>query len=498
MNSAPVQVLGEVNAFLSRATGSFIDGEYSTTGDKQAEALDPSSGQPLASLALATEADVDRAVAIAKARFDDKTWRGKRVAERERILLRFADLVEQHAEELAQIETLNQGKSINVTRMVDVGFSVDFMRYMAGWTTKLEGRTSEVSISMPADAQFNAYTLRQPVGVVAGIVPWNFPMMIALWKIMPALAAGCTIVIKPATETPLSVLRLAELALEAGIPSGVFSVVVGGGATAGQRLAEHPDIRKVTFTGSTAVGKGIGHAAIDHMAHFSLELGGKNPMLVLEDADLDKAVEGALMAGLLNQGQVCAAASRFYVHRSQYEAFCERLHQAVSEMSMGPGLDPTAQLNPVVSKRHQQSILSYLELAEREGARVLRGAGTPDHTGFYVSPVVLADVTQQMTLAREEVFGPVLSVIPFDDADEALAMVNDSELGLAASLWTNDLSQAMRLIPEIEAGTVWVNTHVTLDPNLPFGGVKQSGTGREFGREAIESFTELKSVCIAY
>ncbi|MBB3141441.1 aldehyde dehydrogenase family protein [Halomonas organivorans] len=498
MNTQAISVLEEVKDFLSRATGSFIDGHYLTEGERQTRPVDPSNGEPLASLALASQVEVDHAVAIAKARFDNRSWRGKKAAERERILLRFADLVEQHAEELAQIETLNQGKSINVTRMVDVGFSVDFMRYTAGWTTKLEGRTGEVSIGMPADAQFNAYTMRQPVGVVAGIVPWNFPLMIALWKIIPALAAGCTVVIKPATETPLSVLRLAELALEAGIPSGVFNVVVGSGSTAGQRLAEHPDVRKVTFTGSTEIGKRIGHAAVDHMAHFSLELGGKNPMLVLEDANLDKAVEGALMAGLLNQGQVCAAASRFYVHRRQYEAFCERLHQAVSGMSLGPGLDPTAQLNPVVSKRHQQSILNYLEIAEREGARVLRGAEAPDDTGFYVSPVVLADVTQQMTLAREEVFGPVLSVIPFDDVDEALAMVNDSDLGLAASLWTNDLSQAMRLIPEIEAGTVWVNTHVTLDPNLPFGGVKQSGIGREFGREAIESFTELKSVCIAY
>ncbi|PSJ22601.1 NAD-dependent phenylacetaldehyde dehydrogenase [Halomonas sp. ND22Bw] len=498
MTDFPIAPLPEVDAFLSRATGSFIDGDYLTEGERQAQPVNPATGEPLASLALASTADVDRAVAVAKARFDDKTWRGKKPAERERILLRFADLVEQHTEELAQLETLNQGKSINLTRAVDVGFSVDFIRYMAGWATKLEGKTTDVSIGMPEGAEFHAYTLRQPVGVVAGIVPWNFPLMIALWKIIPALAAGCTIVVKPSTETPLSALRLAELALEAGIPSGVVNVVVGGGSTAGQRLAEHPDVRKVTFTGSTDIGKRIGHAAVDHMAHFSLELGGKNPMLVLEDADLDKAVEGALMAGLLNQGQVCAAASRFYVHRRQYEAFCERLHQAISGMSLGPGLDPTAQLNPVVSQRHQQSILSYLEIAEREGARVLRGAEAPDDTGYYVSPVVLADVTQQMTLAREEVFGPVLSVIPFDDVDEALAMVNDSDLGLAASLWTNDLSQAMRLTPEIEAGTVWVNTHVTLDPNMPFGGVKQSGIGREFGREAVESFTELKSVCIAY
>lgn len=497
MSQSTISRLPDVDDFLSRAIGSFIDGEHTPGGSRHAEVFDPSSATPITRLGLADASVVDQAVAVAKRRFDECAWRGMKPAQRERILLRFADLVEQRGEELAQLESLNQGKSIQVARMVDVAFSVDFMRYTAGWTTKLGGQTGEVSINMPESTDFHAYTLRQPVGVVAGIVPWNFPMMIALWKVIPALAAGCSIVIKPATETPLTALRLAELALEAGLPAGVFNVVVGAGSIAGQRLAEHPDIRKVTFTGSTAVGKQIGHAAVDHMARFSLELGGKNPMLVLADADLDKAVAGALMAGLLNQGQVCAAASRFYVHHSLHDAFCERLHEAIKGMRAGPGLDPEATINPLVSQRHQQNVLADIERAKTEGAQVLRGAAVPE-TGFYVSPVVLSGVTQQMTVAREEVFGPVLSVIPFDDVEQGLAMVNDSDLGLAASLWTNDLSQAMHLIPRIEAGTVWVNTHVTLDPNLPFGGVKQSGIGREFGREAIESFTELKSVCIAY
>jgi phenylacetaldehyde dehydrogenase len=497
MTDTMIARLPEVDAFLSRASGSFIDGEHLSGSGRHADIIDPSNALPLTRLGLADEAIVDRAVASAKRCFDNGIWRGMKPAQRERILLKFADLVEAHGEELAQLESLNQGKSIHIARMVDVGFSVDFMRYTAGWTTKLEGQTTSVSIGMPEGAEFHAYTLRQPVGVVAGIVPWNFPFMITLWKMIPALAAGCSIVIKPATETPLSALRLAELALEAGVPAGAFNVVVGAGSIAGQYLAEHPDVRKVTFTGSTAVGKQIGHAAVDHMARFSLELGGKNPMLVLEDADLDKAVHGALMAGLLNQGQVCAAASRFYVHRSLHDAFCERLHGAIQGMSVGPGLDPAAQLNPLVSRRHQQSVLAHIERAQAEGAKVLRGAAVPEE-GFYVSPVVLSGVTQQMTVAREEVFGPVLSVIPFDKIEEGLAMVNDSDLGLAASLWTNDLSQAMRLIPRIEAGTVWVNTHVTLDASLPFGGVKQSGIGREFGREAVEACTELKSVCIAY
>ncbi|MWJ28555.1 aldehyde dehydrogenase family protein [Halomonas sp. ZH2S] len=498
MSDVSIERLPEVEAFLKRATGSYIDGSFVAGAERKVDVFNPATGEALSQVGLADETIVDRAVSVAKATFDSKKWRGMKPAQRERILLKFADLLEKNSEEFAQIETLNQGKSINITRLLDVGYSVDFMRYMAGWTTKIEGKTVNVSIGMPEGAEFNAYTIRQPVGVVAGIVPWNFPLMIALWKIMPALATGCSVVIKPASETPLSALRLAELAIEAGVPSGVFNVVVGPGSTAGAQLSSHPDVRKVTFTGSTVVGKQIGHAAVDHMAHFALELGGKNPMLVLEDADLDKAVQGALLAGLLNQGQVCAAASRFYVHRSIYDAFCQRLYEAVSQMSVGPGMDPTTQLNPLVSKRHQQSVLGYIDKAEQEGARVLRGAEVPDDGGYYVSPIVLADVTQDMTVAREEIFGPVLSVIVFDDVDEALRMVNDSDLGLSASIWTNNLTQAMRLIPEIEAGTVWVNTHVTLDSSLPFGGFKQSGIGREFGREAVESFTEIKSVCIAY
>lgn len=498
MSDAMLARLSEVDAFFERATGSFIDGSYAATTDQVREVLDPSSGTALAQICLADMALVDKAVASTKRSFQQRHWRGLSPAQRERVLLRFADIIEQHAEELAQIETLNQGKSIHISRAVDVGFSVDFVRYMAGWTTKIEGKTTDVSIGMPEGAKFNAYTLRQPIGVVAGIVPWNFPMMIALWKVLPALAAGCSVVIKPATETPLSVLRLAELALEAGVPRGVFNVVVGSGSMAGARLASHPDVNKVTFTGSTEVGKQIGHAAVDHMASFSLELGGKNPMLVLADADVDAAVQGALMAGLLNQGQVCAAASRFYVHRDLHDTFCNKLHSAISQMSIGPGMDSNAQLNPVVSHRHRQSILDHVQRAEQEGAKVLSGPSIPDSEGFYVSPAILSNVTQQMSAAREEIFGPILSVIPFDDVDEALAMVNDSDLGLAASVWTNNLSEAMRLIPEIEAGTVWVNTHVTLDASLPFGGVKQSGVGREFGREALEACTTIKSVCIAY
>ncbi|MEC4768991.1 aldehyde dehydrogenase family protein [Halomonas sp. CUBES01] len=485
-----------VQDFFTRATGSFIDGAFLADGQAR-DVLDPSTGQPLTRVAEGDTSLADRAVALTRQSVEDGRWSGMTPAARERILLRFADLLEEHGEELAQIETLNQGKSINIARGVDVGFSVDFIRYMAGWTTKLEGSTREVSIGMPEGAKFNTYTLRQPIGVVAAIVPWNFPMMIALWKVVPALAAGCSVVLKPASETPLSVLRLAELAVEAGVPKGVFNVVLGSGATVGTRIAEHPDVGKVTFTGSTAIGKQVGHAAVEHMAHFSLELGGKNPMLVLEDADIDKAVNGALLGGLFNQGQVCAAASRFYVHRSLHDTFCERLAQAVDSMQAGPGMDPQAQVNPLVSKRQQASVQGYIDRARDQGANVHVGNKVPSE-GFYVSPTVISGADHDMEIAREEVFGPVLTVIPFDDDEQALRMVNDSELGLAASLWTESLSKAMALTPRIEAGTVWVNTHVTLDPAMPFGGLKMSGLGKEFGPEAVNAYTELKSVCIAY
>ncbi|WP_024950916.1 aldehyde dehydrogenase family protein [Cobetia crustatorum] len=492
-NTSDVQA---VEAFFTRVTGSFLNGAFVNEG-KTREVLDPSNGQCLTTVLEGDKALAEQAVAQTKKSFDDRRWCDLSPAVRERILLRFADLVEQHAEELAQIETLNQGKSIHISRAVDTGFSVDFIRYMAGWTTKLEGNTRNVSIGMPEGAKFNAYTLRQPVGVVAAIVPWNFPMMIALWKVVPALAAGCSVVLKPASETPLSVLRLAELAVEAGVPAGVFNVILGSGSVVGTCLSEHPDVHKVTFTGSTAIGKQIGHAAVDRMAEFSLELGGKNPMLVLEDADLDKAVNGALMSGLLNQGQVCAAASRFYVHRSLHDEFCRRLCEAVDGMQAGPGIDPQVHITPLVSRRQQESVLGFVERAREQGANVHVGGSVPKE-GYFVSPTIISGASHSMEVAREEIFGPVLTVIPFDDVEDGLAMVNDSDMGLAASLWTDSLSNAMRLTPRIEAGTVWVNTHVTLDPCLPFGGFKLSGIGKEFGPEAINAYTELKSVCIAY
>jgi phenylacetaldehyde dehydrogenase len=497
--SAIVQRLPQVGEFLRRRHSSFIDGKsIEQHPGEVVEVLNPADGQPLTEILRANLEQVGQAVESSDRAFRSKVWSGLRPADRERILLRFADVFEAHLEELAQLVTLEQGKSINISRAVEVGASVEFIRYMAGCATKIEGQTLDISIPAPPGGHYNAYTRREPVGVVVGIVPWNFPLMIALWKIVPALAAGCTVIIKPADETPLSALRLAELAVEAGIPPGVFNVVLGRGSLVGPALVEHPLVSKVSFTGSTEVGKQIGISAMHNMTRFSLELGGKNPMLILPDADMEQVVGGALMAGLLNAGQVCAAASRFYVPKNRSDEFAQTLAAAVADLQIGAGMYPAAQINPVVSQRQQQSVLGHLRRAKEQGAKVLTGGDAPDLPGFYIRPTVLANVEQSMDAARQEIFGPVLSVLAYDDLEQALAMVNDSVYGLAASVWSNDMKAVMGLIPRIEAGTVWVNTHVPLDPSLPFGGYKQSGIGRDFGRGAVEAFTEIKSVCIAY
>lgn len=493
-----VAMLPEVAAFLERRHGCFIDGQSVIPEGNFTTVFNPATGTPLAQVADSSNDYADRAVASAEAAFRSGVWSGLRPADRERILLRFAALVEQYGEELAQLETLNQGKSINLARMLDVGATTEFMRYMAGWATKIEGQSLNVSIPLPPGARFTAYTRREPVGVVVGIVPWNFPMMITTWKLMPALACGCTVVIKPAPETPLTALRLAELAIEAGIPPGVFNVVTGQGHTVGAHLVAHPAVRKVSFTGSTAVGKTVGVTAMQNLTRVALELGGKNPMILLEDANIEQAVQGAMLGGMLNQGQVCASASRFYVHQSIYAEFVSSLAAAVSGMTLGEGMDPSASITPLVSRKQQQSVLGYIAKAKEEGARVVCGGEPLQTDGFYVQPTVLADIEQSMTIAREEVFGPVLSVIPFSDEEEAIRMANDSPYGLAASLWTNNLNKAMNLVPRIEAGTVWVNAHVLLDPSMPFGGMKQSGIGREFGSAVLDAYTEIKSVCIAH
>lgn len=487
-----------VGFLAQRRHGNFIAGASVPPADgRYIEVVDPASEMVVAEAPDSSAADVDAAVASARRAFESGDWPRLRPADRERLLYRLSQLIEDHADELSALETLQGGKLQGVARMIDVGAGAEFVRYMAGWATKLEGQTLDPSIPAPPGVQYFTYTRREPVGVVGAIVPWNFPLAIALWKAAPALAAGCTVVLKPAEETPLTALRLAELVMEAGFPPGVLNVVCGRGASAGAALAQHPGVSKLSFTGSTAVGKAVGHAAVDRLARFTLELGGKSPLIVLEDADPEQAALGAAMGIFFNQGQVCTAGSRIYVQRKIFDRVVQGMAKAAESLKIGSGFDPATQLGPLVSRRQFERVMAYIEGAREEGASVLTGGARALDGGYFVQPTVFVDTHAAMRIEREEVFGPVAVAVPFDDVEDAIRMANDTPYGLAASLWTRDLSSAHRLLPRLQAGMVWVNTHNMLDNNLPLGGVKQSGYGRDLGRAAVESYTELKSVCMA-
>lgn len=464
---------------------------------RYSQVRDPAIELVVAEVADSDAADVALAVTAAQRAFQSAEWAGLRPADRERMLCRLADLIEAHGDELAALETLETGKLLSIARAIDVDAGAEQVRYMAGWATKIEGSTLAPSIGGPPGVAYQTSTWREPVGVVAAIVPWNFPLAIALWKVAPALACGCTVVLKPAQETPLTALRLAELAQLAGLPAGVLNVVTGGPA-AGAALVAHTGVRKISFTGSTAVGRSIGHSALDRMARFSLELGGKSPLIIFDDMDPWRAAQGAAMGIFFNQGQVCTAGSRVYVQRRHYEAVVEALGTLAGQMKLGSGFDPETQIGPLVSARHLQRVQAHVAQACEEGAQLVAGGQRGRDSGFFMQPTVFANTHAGMHIVREEVFGPVVCVMPFDTVDEAVALANASDHGLAASVWSNDLSLVHRVVPRLQAGIVWVNTHNMLDNNLPFGGVKQSGYGRDLGRSAIEQFTELKSVCIAY
>ncbi|AJZ89682.1 Phenylacetaldehyde dehydrogenase [Beauveria bassiana D1-5] len=494
-----VSVLGSVRQFLQRSHGLYIDGRWQTSdSETRLPVFNPADGQQISSSADASASDVDRAVTSAWRAFSSGVWANMLPAGRERILLRFADLLEQNTEELAQLETLEQGKSINISRAFEVGCTLNWMRYTAGLTTKISGQTLDVSIPMPEGARYQAWTRKEPVGVVAGIVPWNFPLLIGMWKVMPALAAGCSIVVKPSETTPLTLLRVAELATEAGVPDGVFNVVTGSGAGCGKALTEHPLIAKVSFTGSTATGKGIARAAADRLTRVTLELGGKNPAIVLKDADPAMVIEGLMAGSFLNQGQVCAASSRVYIEAPLFDTLVSGFEQAVKSLQVGAGMDPAAHINPLVSKVQQQKVAGYLAQAEEQRAELISGNQGPQGSGYYIAPTLVVNPSASLRLAREEVFGPVVNLVRVADAEEALRQANDSDYGLTASLWTNNLQAAMQYTGRIEAGTVWVNSHTLIDANMPFGGMKQSGTGRDFGPDWLDAFTETKTVCVRY
>jgi phenylacetaldehyde dehydrogenase len=486
-----------VASFLRRPGRLLIGGEWlESESQARIPVVDPATGAEIATVPDANAADVDKAVAAARTAFESGPWTTMPPAGREALLWKLADLIDRNAGELAELESLDNGKTKFMASVVDVPGARNYFRYMAGWATKIEGSTIEVSVGVPEGGRVNAYTRREPVGVVAQIIPWNFPLVMAAWKLAPALAAGCTCVLKPAEQTPLTALRLGELIVEAGFPPGVVNILTGYGETTGAALVKHPGVDKIAFTGSTAVGKLINKMATDTLKRVSLELGGKSPVIVLPDANVDAVIGGAAGAIFFNAGQVCAAGSRLYVHRKIFDRVIEGVGGAAQKIRLGPGLDPNTQMGPLVSREQQERVMEYIESGRSEGASVVAGGDPLSHPGFFVKPTVMADVKRTMRVVQEEIFGPVLVAQRFDDINEVAALANDTPYGLSASVWSNDLTAVHRLVPKIRAGTVWVNGHGPVDANMPFGGFKHSGIGREHGRAGIETYTELKSVCM--
>jgi phenylacetaldehyde dehydrogenase len=460
------------------------------------EVYDPALGEIIDHVPAGGAEDVDLAVASARQAFEDSDWSRMTASDRGRIIWRIGDLILDHADELAEIESLDNGKPVGIARAADVPLAADLFHYMAGFATKIHGQTFPISVIYAPGAQFHAYTLKEPIGVVGQIIPWNFPLLMAAWKLGPALATGCTVVLKPAEQTPLSALRLGELILEAGMPSGVVNVVTGFGETAGAAIAAHPGVDKVAFTGSTEVGKLIVEAAANDLKRVTLELGGKSPNIVFADADLDTAIPGAANAIFFNHGQCCCAGSRLYVEQQVYDDVLAGVTDRAAEIKLGAGLEPGTEMGPLVSSEQLERVTGYLEAGEREGVRTVIGGKRVGERGYFVAPTVLDGAHKGQKVFDEEIFGPVVTAIPFKDASDIAPAANETVYGLAAGIWTNNLTKAHRLIPRLRAGTVWVNTYNIFDAALPFGGYKQSGWGREMGEEAVHEYTETKSVCI--
>ncbi|MET4729097.1 phenylacetaldehyde dehydrogenase [Lysobacter enzymogenes] len=490
-------LLPSVAAFLRRDHGHFIDGRAVAGAGRGIDIVDPSNGETIARVAAAGAAEVDAAVAAAQRAFDGD-WARTAPAQRALCLLRLADLIEAHGDELAQLETLQSGKLLGLARGFEVAQAAAFLRHYAGAATRLHGETIAPSLPSFQGERYTAFTRREPVGVVAGIVPWNFSILIAVWKFASALATGCTCVIKPSEFTPLTLLRIAELALDAGIAPGAFNVVCGDGDS-GRALCAHPHIAKISFTGSPATGLAVGRAALDgRLVRTTLELGGKNPVAFLPDVPVERAVAGIMEAGFLHQGQICAAGERFFVHRSRIDAVLEALAATLDGLAVGDPMDPATQFGPLANRPHRDKIAALFAQARGDGTRIVCGGEVLDRPGFYVAPTALQVERADAALLQHETFGPVGTFLAYDDEDDLPALLNGTPYGLAASVWTQDLSRALRLVPQVRAGTVWVNMHTFLDPAVPFGGVKQSGIGREFGAAFIDDYTELKSVMIRY
>ncbi|MFQ5451443.1 MAG: aldehyde dehydrogenase family protein [Nitrospinaceae bacterium] len=494
-----LEPIPEIQTFLKAPQKMLIGGKrVDAASGETFEVVDPSTNKPLARVPKGGKEDIDRAVKAARRAFQNGPWKKLTASQRGKLIWNLADLIEERKEEFAQLETLDNGKPITVARVADIPLTIDHFRYYAGLATKIHGETLDISVPYSPETQFFDFTLREPMGVVGQIIPWNFPLLMAAWKLGVALAAGNCIVLKPAEQTPLSALLLADLFSEAGFPDGVVNIVTGFG-DAGAALAEHDDVDKIAFTGSTEVGHEIVKASAGNLKRVTLELGGKSPSIVFPDADLEIAAQGVAGAIFFNHGQCCCAGSRLLVHERVYDELVQRVSENAKNIQLGPGMDPNTQMGPLVSREQQDRVLEYIHSGKSEGGRTLTGGKAPGgemESGCYVQPTVFEKVRPDMKIVREEIFGPVVVAAPFEDLDEAIGLGNETSYGLAASVWTRDINKAHKVARGLQAGTVWVNCHNIFDAAAPFGGYKQSGYGREMGVHALETYTQIKNVII--
>ncbi|MGQ0698635.1 MAG: aldehyde dehydrogenase family protein [Panacagrimonas sp.] len=492
-------LLPQVKEFIGQPRKVLIDGKLvPAKSGKTFEVYNPATGQVIGHAAACEKADVDVAVAAARKAFDTGPWTKMTPSERSRIIWKIGDLILKYTEELAQLESIDNGKPIAIARAADVVLAADIFHYMAGWATKIEGSVLNLSVPYTPGVEYQAFTRKEPIGVVAQIIPWNFPLLMAAWKLAPVLAAGCTVVMKLAEETPMSGLRLAEIMTEAGLPDGVVNILTGFGETCGAPLAAHPNVDKVAFTGSTEVGKLIVKAASNDLKKVTLELGGKSPNIICDDADLELAIAGAAMGIFFNHGQACCAGSRLFVQEKIFDKVVAGIADIGKKIKLGPGLDPTTEMGPMVSQTQYERVSGFLTSGREQGATALCGGKPVTGNGYFIEPTVLVNTNDSMKVVQEEIFGPVLTAMPFKNIDEDLIRrANDSLYGLAAGIFTTNINKAHKIANRLKAGTVWVNCYNIFDASMPFGGYKQSGWGREMGHEVLKNYLETKSVCVS-